>query len=474
MILAIRSARTVSLARYARQSSLHRNSAWIMLTVVLTSALGYAYWLAAARLFPARQIGLANGLVSLMTITAIIANVGTAPALVHRLPTRRRVEDWSTTLSASLLGGALVGLLGGVLVLAILPVLSPQLSTARDDPVIGALFLAGTSACVCSTVLDYAFVAERQSRAMSVRGATFALVKIPLVVLPAIAFGTLHGTTWIFGSWVLAYIVACLAGIAIMVPRLRPGFRLRIRGAARELRDIGRLLAGNYFITLGNALPLYLLPVIVVTRLSATANAYFYITWMVGGIFFMISSAVGSSLFAEGSNDPARLTATTRASVRLTAVLLAPAILLVLAAGEQILGLFGPAYASNGTHLLWVLTLASIPDAITNLYVPVLRVRRRLRAAGMLTLGMAAITVVAAWIVAPGGGLSAIGVVWLIGQTLGSLWVAWDALGTRQRALVRARCGQGEPSPAELDAQIISSVGERRSWLSVDRNGSRG
>ena len=90
-----------------------------------------------------------------------------------------------------------------------------------------------------------------------------------------------------------------------MVPRMRPGFRLRLRGnaAGAALRAAAARRAAT-LITLGNALPLYLLPVIVVTRLSATANAYFYITWMVGGIFFMISSAVGSSLFAEGSNEP--------------------------------------------------------------------------------------------------------------------------------------------------------------------------
>jgi O-antigen/teichoic acid export membrane protein len=425
------SSRVIALARHARGSSLHRNSGWIMLTIAITSGLGYAYWLAAAHLFPPREIGLANGLVSLMTITAIVANLGTAPALVHRLPELRTVAEWSATLSASLVGGAIVGLLAGALVLAALPALSPELAAVRGQPLLVALFLAGTSACICSTVLDYAFIAERRGSAMALRGATFAVVKIPLVLAPAVAFGTAHGTTVIFASWVLGYACSCVLGVAVMVPRLRPGFRLRLRGGGSELRRSGRLLAGSYVTSLGNALPIYLLPVIVVTRLSAAANAYFYITWMVGGIFFMISSAVGSSLFAEGSNAPERLGAQARASVRATALMLLPAILLVLAAGEQILGLFGPEYAAQGTHLLWVLTLASIPDAITNLYVPVLRVRRRLRAAGTLTMGMAAFAIAGAWVIAPSGGLTGIGLVWLAAQALGSVWVGLDLLATR-------------------------------------------
>ena len=429
--------RALALARHARHSSLHRNSAWIMLTIVVTSCLGYAYWVAVARIFPPHQVGLATGLVSLMIVTAIVANFGTAPVLVQRLPRCQSIESWSATLSASLVGGAILGGLAGAAVLALLPLLSHQLAAAQRDPLLAALFVAGTIACVASMILDYAFIAERRSRSMSSRGAIFALVKIPLVLVPALVFNVADGTTVIFASWFAAYAISCLLALTVMLPSLRPGFRLRIRGVGGELRGAAHMLAGNHFITLGNALPLYLLPVIVVSRLSSTANAYFYITWMVGGIFFMISSSIGSSLFAEGSNDPAAIAVAARSSVRFTALLLAPAMAVVFVAGESILGLFGPDYAAHGTHLLWILAVAAIPDAITNLYVPVLRVRRRLRSAALLTMGMALATIAAAWIVAPSLKLVGIGVVWLLGQALGSAWVAWDILAARRRRVSR-------------------------------------
>jgi len=426
--------RVLALARHARHSSLHRNSAWIMLTIVVTSCLGYAYWVAVARIFPAHQVGLATGLVSLMTVTAITASFGTAPVLVQRLPRCDSVESWSTTLSASLVGGAVLGAVAGAVVLGALPLLSHQLAAARHDPLLAVLFVAGTIACIASMILDYAFIAERSSRSMSSRGAIFALVKIPLVLVPALVFNVTDGTTVIFASWFAAYAISCLLALTVLLPSVRPGFRLRVRGVGRELRGAAHMLAGNHLITLGNALPLYLLPVIVVTRLSSTANAYFYITWMVGGIFFMISSSIGSSLFAEGSNDPTAIATAARSSARLTALLLLPAMLLVFVAGGWILGLFGPAYAAHGTHLLWILALAAIPDAITNLYVPVLRVRQRLRSAALLTMSMAAATIAAAWLVAPSLKLVGIGVVWLLGQAIGSAWVAWDIFAVRRRS----------------------------------------
>jgi hypothetical protein len=85
-----------------------------------------------------------------------------------------------------------------------------------------------------------------------------------------------------------------------------------------------------------------------------------------------------------------------------------------------------------------VLAVAAIPDAITNIYVAVLRVRHRLRAAGSLTMGIALITIAGAWIVAPSLKLVGIGIVWLISQTLGSLWVAWDS-GAVVRVISLAR-----------------------------------
>ena len=398
-----------------------------MVAIVTTSAFGYVYWVLAAHLFAASQVGLATALVSLMTVTAIVANLGTAPALVQRLPTRRTIEDWSVSVSASVLGGFGFGAVAGLVVLAGLGLFSHRLSIVQRDPVLALLFVLGTSFWAVSMVLDYTFIGERQSRSMSARGALFAIVKIPLVVAPAIALGAASGAKIIFASWVVGCAISCVVGLAVMVPRLRPGFRLRLQGTAGELRAMSRLLAGNYLITLGNSLPLYLLPVIVVSRISTTANAYFYITWMVGGLFFMISSSVGSSLFAEGSADPERLGAAARASARFTAMLLVPAMLVALVAGRWILSLFGSAYADHGTELLWVLALAAIPDAITNIYGPVLRVRRRLRAAGLMTMGMALVALTGAWILAPSLGLVGIGAIWLTSQLLGSVWVAWDA-----------------------------------------------
>ena len=53
-----------------------------------------------------------------------------------------------------------------------------------------------------------------------------------------------------------------------------------------------RHLLGQHLTSAGGPLTPLVLPVLVVIRLGVTANAYFYITWMMGAAFFMVSPSV--------------------------------------------------------------------------------------------------------------------------------------------------------------------------------------
>jgi O-antigen/teichoic acid export membrane protein len=143
-------------------------------------------------------------------------------------------------------------------------------------------------------------------------------------------------------------------------------------------------------------------------------------------IFFMVSAAISQSLFAEGSNSPEVLQTRVRSSVRLIALILGPCMFVFLVGGGRILSLFGPRYASEGSELLILLTISAIPDAVTNVYVAVLRVQRRLRFASVLNGSMAAITLSLSWLLLPSLGIVGAGWAWLIAQTAGSCAVAVD------------------------------------------------
>ena len=140
---------------------------------------------------------------------------------------------------------------------------------------------------------------------------------------------------------------------------------------------------GHHVIDLGGILPLLALPLIVTAQLSPTDNAYFYATWRTGTFFFMISAAVATSMFAEGSHGLQVATAI-RKSSKVTVALLVPTAALSVLFGSAVLSLFGPEYEKNGIVLFYILLVSAIPDAITNIAVAALRVRGNLRIAGAL------------------------------------------------------------------------------------------
>ena len=96
------------------------------------------------------------------------------------------------------------------------------------------------------------------------------------------------------------------------------------------------------------------------------------------------------------------------------------------------MSLFGSSYARHGTVLLVLLVISAVPDAITNLYVSVLRVRDRLGVAAALNLSLAAMAAACAWLLLPSLGVAGAGAGWLIAQTAGALFVLADVVRNRQ------------------------------------------
>jgi O-antigen/teichoic acid export membrane protein len=422
--------RAVGLLRRVGSDSLLRNSVYVMGTTIVNSALGYVYWVIAARSFSPAEVGLATALVAAMTMTALLSNMGIGHALVQRLPRRKEPAEWSLTVTtaAALAGGA--SLAGGVVAIGILGATGTDLSTVSETGY-ALVFAAAVIAWTLSSVLDFVFIAQRQAGKMLARNALLSLLKIPLLLLPFSAGA--DGALVIFGTWAAATVVVGVVTWFVLIGRSRPGFRPRLRGARGEARTMSRYLVGHHLINLGSASPMYLFPLLVTARLGASANAYFYVGWMVGGIFFLVSPAVAASLFAEGAHDPQQLGQKLRTAARFIALLLTPAMIICLAGGHLILSAFGADYADESYVLLALLVASAVPDAVTNLAVSALRVRERLGLAATLTFSMLAIAAIAAWVLLPELGIEAVGWAWLGSQTAGALVVGVVVLARRRR-----------------------------------------
>jgi O-antigen/teichoic acid export membrane protein len=412
--------------RQVRADSLTRNSVGIMGTSVVNAGLGYIYWTLAARLMPASAVGLGSAMVSAMVILSLAVHMGVGGGLTARLPRRASREEWLLTVLSAL--GACTAVTFALAAAALFPLafaLGP-LHALATDPALAVWFVLGAAGWTGSGLLDYIFIAQRSSNFMFARNAVASAVKLA-ALLAVTAFGH-PGATDILATWSLSALVGMVYGLVICHRRFHRLGTVRIntarwRASGAELMLLARPSFGHHAISVGGLIPTYLLPVVVTTRLGTQDNAYFYVTWMVGSSIFMISPAVSSAIFAEGSHDDRGLRRLALRSLRIIMAMVGPATLVVAAAGIPILEIFGPRYASAGYGLLIILLLSSFPDTVTNIAVATLRVRGRLRTAAALNGCMAVISVGGAWIAAPRLGIVGAGLAWLGAQTAGAVAV---------------------------------------------------
>lgn len=424
------------LLRRARSDSLVRNSLFIMGTTVTNSAIGYVFWILVARTCSTRQVGLGAALIAAMSLVAMLSNVGSSYTLIQVLPTRPTGRDWSRTFNACMAAALCASVLGACISLAVLPRLSPQFLVVREAAY-QIVIIGGVAFWTASTLFDSVFVAERRAGNMLARNATAATAKLGLMLgLIALGVTTSFG---IVNVWMVSTAGSLVVAAVVLLPRLHRGYRLQVRGIASEARRLLPPFIGHYFVTVGGLVSVTLVPIVVTSRLSATSNAYFYTTWMLCSVFFMISPAIAASLFAEASHEEGSLHAKSRSAFLLSTALLGLPAMMLLFGGRFVLGLFGPEYARHSYTLLVLLLVSSVPDAITNIYIIVLRVEKRFHAAAALNIGMGLGTVVLTWLALPRVGITGAGIAWLAMQTAGTGFVAVDLHLRRTRPALWTR-----------------------------------
>ena len=84
-----------------RQVPLYRSSFALMLTTGLNGILGFAYWVLAARLYPAKAVGIGAGAISAMTLVSSLGWVGLQYVLLRYVPVAGRAQRpaWSGSVT---------------------------------------------------------------------------------------------------------------------------------------------------------------------------------------------------------------------------------------------------------------------------------------------------------------------------------------------------------------------------------------
>jgi O-antigen/teichoic acid export membrane protein len=412
--------------RHSRPTDpLVKNSAYLMAATIVTSLLGYVFWTVAARVYPASAVGEAGAGVSAMAFASLIGALGGSMAVLAELPGKRRHRAWSAAVTAPLVFTSATTAVTAIATVAVLASTGHSAFLYRNGWWAGA-FVIGAVATTAVQLLENVWVAERQAIWFLGASTVFAVVKLAIIALPALA---LFGATGILVTW-SAVLAATIAG-SLLVLVVTYGYRPSLAGFSRQIWSMREALTGNYVISVGDQVTLYAIPVLVAVRVSPEAAGWFYAAWKIGGFYAVFASAVGTSTFAEGSHRPDRALPLAMAGMKMVLPLIALGTVVTVVAGHLVLDVFGGAYAAHAYLLLVLLSLAAFPDAVVTIYRGVLRVHKRYRTAAAICWAISIVRITLTALALGRWGIAGAGWAWLFTQAGGALWCALDLAAHR-------------------------------------------
>jgi O-antigen/teichoic acid export membrane protein len=374
-----RSPRMAIVAAWQQNRDLVGNAGTLVATTGVTSALGFAYWALAARLFSQRAVGYGSAAVSAMTLLGTIGMLGLGTVLIGELPRRR---PRAGLISAALLAASLGSLTLGLAFALVAPDISDRFREMTPTPGQAVLFAAGVMLTGATLVFDQATIGLMRGGLQLSRNLAFGAAK--LLVLPATA-AILHKELGV------GIAVAWMAGTAVSVVPI--AIRLRLTGAPvlpkpdwAVLRGLGRTALAHNWLNLSITVPQTMIPVLVTVVVSPSANAAFYAAWTLSSFLKIVPMHLATVLFAVAAADPRAIARKLRFTLRLSVLIGLPGMAVLGLSAHLALSLFGANYARAAAFPLWLLIIGYLPGIPKVHYMAVCRATGRVpRAAAVLT-----------------------------------------------------------------------------------------
>ncbi|TAK33770.1 MAG: hypothetical protein EPO21_11860 [Chloroflexota bacterium] len=394
-----------------------RSSTVLVLGSFISSALGFIYWAAAARLFSPAEVGLGAGTISAMTMIANITLCGINVANVRFMPTAGHRQ--TAMMRGTSLATALLAALGGTVFIVGAPIWASNLVD------VGVVLIISSAVWGVFTLQDSIMVGLGRAGWVLLKNGLFGLGKLALLVVAAFVI-PVSGWQNVAGPWLLtAALTVFVAWIALEKSLAQPSTSSKPAQVPKPTAFARYALANHAGSILLN-LPGLLYPILVLEMLGAENTAYFYTSWMMVYMLMLIAINVSNAMVAHAAVDEAALPVLLLQGLRYAGLLVLTGVIVLAMLGRLILPWFGPGY-QQGYGLLILLSLGALAYTANSFYVSFMRIRGSLRSvilpgaiAGCLSLGLT-------WPLTRALGLTGFGAAFIIGQLTAAL-VVWTPM----------------------------------------------
>jgi O-antigen/teichoic acid export membrane protein len=392
------------------KDSLYRNSIYLMLSTAVMGGFGFVFWIIAARLFTTAQVGLGSALIASINLITGLSLLGLNMGLIRFLPSSLEKNEKINTV---IVVTSLVTLFVSTIFVYWINIFSPSMIVLKHNLYYAVFFIIAMIIMTVSIVIDSVFTAYRSTNYVLLKSVLFSVGKLifPFVLISLGAFG-------IFGTWIFSTILAVVVSLYFLIRRFH--FRITYQYDMGIIKKIFHFSFTNYLAAFAGALPTYLLPLIIASKLGLESTAHYYIAMSLATMLFMVPGAATQSLFAEGSHNEGGMKHHLRKTIKIILLIMIPAILILFFFGNYILLLFGKSYSSEGFRFLQILAVSGIFVSINAIYTAIFRVKKKVKQMLVISAIGTAVTLVLTYLLLYLG-LIGIGIAWIVGQVIMSL-----------------------------------------------------
>lgn len=402
------------LALEHKNDPLFKNSYYLIGNTFITAAVGFIFWIIAARLYFPEEIGISSAVISAMSLISVFSLLGFDISLIRFLDDQKDKESFINSLFTLT---SVFTILLAVIFIMFLGILAPDLTILRENWVFTLIFIISTVFFSIFTLQLSVFIGFRTVR-YSFFQSFLNLFKI--LLLP---FLIMLGSLGIFISFSIFYLIAVIVGI-IFIKKFISSYKFIPSIKLGLIKKMVNYSFNNYIANIFYSTPHFLLPIIVLSVLGPLNNAYFYIAWTFSSILLTIPFAVSRSFLAEGSSYEGEFEENIFKSLKFTFLLLFLAFLLIVVLGKSILSLFGAEYALNAFNILILLSLSSFPFTVIQIFASLKRLENDIKPVIYVNLCVAVITITLSYLMMGNFGILGVGYAWLAANILVATYAA--------------------------------------------------
>lgn len=393
-----------------KKDHLYRNSVYMIASTAVLAGFGFIFWIIVARLFKPEFVGIATTLISVSTLIGGFSLLGLNVSLIRFLP---KSDNKSGMINSIYTIAMLASVIAAIVFILGINILSPELAFLKGNPIYFITFIIFMAGLSLNSLLESTFIAYRAAGNILLKNTLASILKL-LFLFVFISFGA-YG---IFSSFSVSTLLSFTLGLIIL--KYRFNYKPAVTLNTGIIKKMARFSIGNYISGFLYQTPSLILPLIILNHLHAKVAAYYYIDTMILNFLIVVPVAASQTLLSEGSHDESLLKSHVFKAMKITSILLIPAIFVIFFFGHLVLHFFGPAYETDAFTFLQIISLSAIPIAVTLFANSIFRINHKTRSLIFLNLAGCALVLFGSEFFISYG-LVGVGVGWLMGQSLSAL-----------------------------------------------------